>query len=325
LNVVIVGSGAVGTWFGRILEGIGCKVTFAPRNLADVKPVSADLAVVAVKAYDTASAILTLKALLGEESKATIFTLQNGIGNEEALAKAFGADAIMSGALTVPVERGIDGTVAAANRGGIGIAPVGRQANNWLIAALNASPVPLRVFEDFRAMKWSKLTLNLLANASCAILNVPPARVLADSQLFDLELEALREVDDVMRAARLARLDLPQYPVRALLTVARLPGGIARPLLGKRIARARGTKLPSLLVDLRAEKTMSEVAWLNGAVAGAARSLSLPAPVNAAFSRILDDITTMPALWSKYREHPEALLAEVSTERLRFTSEAKTS
>lgn len=317
MNAVIVGAGAVGTWFGRVLESIGCKVVFAPRELADVQPVSADLAVVTVKAYDTAQAILTLRALLGENSKATILTLQNGIGNEEALAKAFGADAIVSGALTVPIERAADGSIHAANRGGIAMAPVGKQANNWLVAALNSSQVPLRVVEDYRALKWSKLSLNIVANASCAILNLPPSRVLADPLLFDLEMEALRELDDVMRAAKLARLDLPQYPVRALMTIARLPGGIARPLLAHRISRARGSKLPSLLVDLRAEKTVSEIGWLNGAVAGAARSLSISAPVNAAFTRVLDDITTMPALWAKYREHPEALIAEVSTERRR--------
>ena len=317
MNVVIVGAGAVGTWFGRLLENIGATVSFAPREPSEVQVTPADLVVVAVKGYDTPGAIATIRALLGESGQATILTLQNGIGNEEALAKAFGADAVISGALTVPVERCADGIIAAANAGGIAIAPVGKLAHNWLVAALHASPVPLQVCENYRAMKWSKLTLNLVANASCAILNIPPSRVLADDMLFDLEMEALREVDQVMRAAKLARLDLPRYPVRALLTIAHLPGGLSRPLLAKRIARARGSKLPSLLVDLRAEKTLSEVAWLNGAVAGAARSLSLAAPVNAAFTRVLDDITTMPALWSKYREHPEALLAEVRTERRR--------
>lgn len=318
MNVVIVGAGAVGTWFGGLLTGIGCEVTFAPRDRAAARPVKADLAVVAVKSYDTAGAILTLRTLLGEESEAVILTLQNGIGNEEALAEAFGADAVMAGALTVPVMSLGEGKSGAAKRGGLALAPLGREAHNWLIAALNATPVPLRIFQDYRAMKWSKLVLNILANASCAILDVPPARIIADSRLFDLELEALREVDAVMRAAGVASVNLPRYPVRGLLALARLPGGLARVALGKRIAAGRGNKLPSLLIDLRAARRFSEVSWLNGAVAGAARSFSLPAPVNAAFSRLLSGITARPELWAAYREQPETLLAEVSAERRRF-------
>jgi 2-dehydropantoate 2-reductase len=319
LNVVIVGAGAVGTWFGDVLTGIGCEVTFAPRDRAAARPVKADLAVVAVKSYDTAGAILTLRALLGDESEAVILTLQNGIGNEEALAEAFGADAIMAGALTVPVVSLGNGKSGAAKHGGLALAPLGRQPHNWLIAALNATSVPLRIFQDYRALKWSKLALNILANASCAILDVPPAHIIADSRLFNLELEALREVDAVMRAAGVVSIDLPRYPVRGLLALARGPGGLARFVLGKRIAAGRGSKLPSLLIDLRAEKHFSEVSWLNGAVAGAARSFSLPAPVNAAFSRLLDRITATPELWVEYRERPEALLAEVSVERRRPT------
>ena len=323
MKVLIVGKGAVGTWFGGRLAAIGSDVVYAPRELADVVPVAADLAVVAVKAYDTPGAIETLRAALGTSPSATILTLQNGVGNEDALAKAFGADTVVAGALTVPVDCGADGDARAANSGGLGVAPVGAQPHNWLIAALAATGIPLRVVSDSRALKWSKLALNITANAACAILNMPPDRLLLQPKLFALEMEALRELRAVMHAAKLKRIDLPRYPVRMLLDLALLPSAAARLLLASRIAKARGSKLPSLLVDLRAEKTRSEVAWLNGAVAGAGRSLSLATPVNAALTRVLDDITTMPALWAKYREHPEALLAEVAVERRPLRKEIK--
>jgi hypothetical protein len=86
-------------------------------------------------------------------------------------------------------------------------------------------------------------------------------------------------------------------------------------MLAKRIAGARGTKPPSLLLDLRAGKNVTEVDVLNGAVADAGRANGVPTPVNAVFSRLVSDIAHMPALWAKYRERPQALVAEYRAER----------
>ncbi len=117
MRVYVVGGGAVGRYLGEALAATGAGVTYAPRAIADVTPVAADLAIVAVKAYDTDAAMETLRKALGENVDATILTPQNGVGNEERLATAFGADRIVSCALTVPVEIGADGRVVAAGAG----------------------------------------------------------------------------------------------------------------------------------------------------------------------------------------------------------------
>jgi hypothetical protein len=85
-------------------------------------------------------------------------------------------------------------------------------------------------------------------------------------------------------------------------------------VLANRIAGARGRKPPSLLLDLRAAKNRTEVDVLNGAVAAAARTSGVSAPVNMVFARVVSDIASMPQLWAKYRERPEALEAEVQAE-----------
>ena len=82
---------------------------------------------------------------------------QNGVGNEEKLAAAFGADAIVACALTVPVDRDARRRSVAANDGGIAFAPVGGDAHNWLIAAFEQTGMPVKVVADYRALKWSKL------------------------------------------------------------------------------------------------------------------------------------------------------------------------
>ncbi len=312
-----MGRGAVGTFLGERLQSIAVEVAYAPRTLDEVTPFEADLAIVATKAYDTESAIATLRKAIVAPERCVFVTPQNGVTNEEQLAAAFGADNVVSAALTVPVDRDRDGRVTAANAGGLAFAPVGDRAYNWLTATFASAGINVKVVEDWRAMKWSKLSLNVLANAGCAILNVLPNRLVHFEKIFALEIRMIREVRAVMKAMNLTPIDLPRYPVNALFGVATLPSPLARTLLANRIASGRGSKPPSLLLDLRAGKPQTEVDALNGAVANAGRALGVPTPVNAVYARVLDDITHMPQLWPKYRERPEALLAEVEAEMRR--------
>ena len=61
MKVYIVGKGAVGTYFGDILQDIGVEVAYAPRAIEDVRSYDADAAIVATKAYDTEGAVETLR------------------------------------------------------------------------------------------------------------------------------------------------------------------------------------------------------------------------------------------------------------------------
>jgi 2-dehydropantoate 2-reductase len=314
----VVGAGAVGQYLGEALRGAGCEVVYAPRHLDEVTPVAADLAIVAVKSFDTSSAIATLQRALSADSDATLLTPQNGVGNEERLADAFGADRVVSAALTVPVEVGADGKVVAANKGGLALAPVGAVAHSWLYAAFTRTRIPVTITADYRALKWSKLALNIVTNASCAILDVLPGDIVKLPEIFALELEAVREVRAVMRPLRIDPIDLPRYPVRAFFAAASLPDALARGVLGRRVAGARGRKAPSLLLDVRAGRGRSEVGALNGAVAEAVAFDSVPTPVNAAFARLADGVARDPSLRDDYRNNPAALLAAVDDERRRI-------
>lgn len=239
---------------------------------------------------------------------------QNGVGNEEKLALAFGADNVVAAALTTPVGRDRDGNARATKDGGLALAPIGSNAYNWLSATFASTGLVVKVVEDWRSLKWSKLALNVVANASCAILNVLPNRFVHFDKIFTLEIRMIREVRAVMQALAIEPIDLPRYPVRALFGVANLPSPVARTLLAHSIAGARGTKPPSLLIDLRRSKPRTEVDMLNGAVAVAGLEHRVPVPVNAVYARVLNDIAHTPPLWAKYREHPDRLEAEVEAE-----------
>jgi len=312
MKVYVVGAGAVGRYLGELLAAHGGDVVYAPRELDRVEPAAGvDLAIVAVKSYDTPGAIATLKRALGEASQTTILTVQNGVGNEEQLAGAFGADAVASGALTVPVHR--DGEkVRATGSGGLGIAPVGGGSINWLLAAFGAAGLEVQSYADYRALKWSKLIINLMANATCAILDSLPVNLVKHPGAFRVEVHALREALRVVRAQGIQLVDLPHYPVRALAMVLRLPSAVARLLLASRVAGARGEKPPSLLADLRQGRQRSEVGALNGAVVRAGKATGVRTPVNAVLTDTLEDIVRSHALWAKFRERPEALIARVN-------------
>jgi len=318
VKVYVVGAGAVGTYLGEALRATGATVTYAPRRLEDVKAMPADIAIVAVKSYDTDGAIQTLQRALGPQSDAAILTPQNGVGNEERLATTFGADRIVACALTVPVARTQSGAVATSKHGGMALAPMGALAHNWLVAAFDATTIPVKVSSDYRSLKWSKLAINIIANASCAILNVMPQRLVRMEHAFSLEIRAIRETRAVMAALGVSTVDLPRYPVRVLQGIVKLPMPVAKVVLAARVAGARGRKPPSLLLDLQGGKGRTEGDVLSGAVAAAGRSLGVPTPVNSAYARVLSDIALMPQLWAKYRERPAALFAEVEAEEARL-------
>lgn len=263
------------------------------------------LAILAVKGYDTPGAITTLKELAPQ----TILTLQNGLGHEERLAAVFGADRIISGAITTSVDAQSLTQISVTKLGGIGLASVGNVSLDAAQAALTAGGFQVAIFADYRAMKWSKALLNMLGNATAAILDWSVERVYADRRLIALELAALREALAVMRRLKLRPLNLPHYPAALLAFGVRgLPAPIFVPLLRSRVAGGRGGKAPSLLRDLQAGRRQSEGEFLYGAVAQAAELSGVAAPVNAALWRVLGSIARGETAWDAYRNRPEALL-----------------
>jgi len=270
-----------------------------------------ELVIVAVKAFATDDAARSIAAIAAC-AESTILTVQNGIGNEETLAAAFGADRIAAGALTVPVDRLDETTVAAPPTGGLTIAPVGSQPNNWVLAAFEKSGLIARAASDWRALKWSKLLINLVANAVCAALDMTPKEVYANGMAFSLERQCLRETVAVMDAAHLAAVPLVRFPVPQFAWAIRaLPASLLHALLAGRAANARGDKLPSLLIDARAGRLQSEVRWLNGAVADRASTAGLTAPANAVVTRVVAGFANGSVERASYRGRPEKLLAEI--------------
>ncbi len=269
-----------------------------------------DFALITVKAYDTAVVIAELKAV-DTGQLPPLLTLQNGVGNEEALVAAFGADQIVSGALDTPVSAPAPGQVQVhRERFKAGVAPVGRDAPVAAAAGLlRDAGFAVDAFADYRSLKWSKLLMNLLANAQCAILDWTPAQVMADPTASRLEAQAWQEAFAVMAAQGIRPVALAGYPLPLLTPVVRrLPAAWLAHGLKNFVSGGRGSKLPSLHVALAAGRR-SEVGWLNGAVARYGRAAGVPTPVNRALADALTALSNGEARREEWRGNPGAIVS----------------
>lgn len=338
-RVAVLGAGAVGTLLGGLLASSGAEVVLVdPRvppdagaeviiHEPDGRRIAArvgraaapaalarapDLAVLAVKTFDLAAALDDLRAWPGTP----VLTIQNGVGAEDLVAAARPGVGHVAGSLTAPVERLGALEVRWRGRGGIGLAPVAGAVDGLvddLVRAFTAAGLPARRLGDARAMKWSKLVANLVGNALSALADRDPGEIYADPALFDLERRQLLEALAVMRAQGIRVVALPGANVPLLALGVRLPAPVSRRILARVVGGARGGKSPSLRLHLRGGAPgLSEIAWLNGAVARAGGVLGVPTPVNDALATLVEAATVDSELAASLAAEPARIVDLVS-------------
>ena len=338
MNILIIGAGAIGGFIGgklaaqhnvmlfdraplvetvraRGLRVIELETASTVTNIAACAALDDifaqtprfDLAITCVKAFDTATAIQSLRPYADRIER--FLTPQNGVSNEDLLGAAFGRAKIISGTLLNPIAVPEIGVVRLEKAGrGIGLAPVGGPIDPY-VDVIRATQLPVRTYNDYRAMKWSKLILNLIGNATSAILDMPTRETFADQRVFTIEVAMLREALAVMRAQSIGTVNLPGSPVQLLAFGIRFaPSFLLQRILRPMVAGGRGDKPPSLLVDIRSGKTQSEIDELNGAIVQAGKAIGLKTPVNAALVGILHDLLNGKADRAEWRRNVDRLV-----------------
>lgn len=341
LRVLCFGVGAIGTYVGGSLALAGCEVVFIerpalvetllkkglhlglpvgekvvehPTIVQSIQKALAtgkfDVAILAIKSFDTASFIEEIFPFLG--SIPPILCLQNGVENEPALEKALGKEKVIAGTVTTAIGRRDVGDIMVERLRGIGVFS-GHPISSRLVEKMSEAGLKPELIPDAAAMKWSKMVTNLIANASSAILDMTPAEIFRHPGLFKIEIRQLREALAVMEKKNIKVIDLPGTPVKLLAWAVRtLPLAISRPLLAKAVGSGRGGKMPSFHIDLYSGRGVSEVDFLNGAVVRNGKQVSIPTPVNAALTEILLGMTRNEIKKVEYAHQPEALIALVN-------------
>jgi 2-dehydropantoate 2-reductase len=336
MKILVIGAGAIGSLVGGKLALAGEEVTLAGRprfaaavqarglHLIDetgersittivatasigeavaIRPEPFDLAIFTVKSYDTATALAELAAASDAQHRPvrSLLSVQNGVGNEEALAAAFPVTPVIAGSITTPVSVPDVATIRIDKpRYHLSLAPWRPAVAGPEFAAARAALARAGFSAEFYAgaagMKWTKLLMNMVGNATPAILGLPPDQLFADPAIVDIEIKAWREALAVMAAAGIAPVNMAQYPFRWLAPVIRLaPSAWIRPLLRKSVGGARGGKLPSFLLDIQAGKAQNEVGWLNGAVAALGAQTGVATPVNRRLTELVMAVAANPA------------------------------
>lgn len=296
-RVAIVGPGALGTLFGGLLAGAGHHVAMLARRpehadqlagygltverdgsarRADVRadtdpgrlgPV--DLAIVLVKATDTAAAARVLPSLLGASGAA--LTLQNGLGNVERLAEALGAERVLGGVTAQGATLLGTGRVRHAGFGPTALAEAtgGRSARSEAIARLlDEAGIPTRVADAVAPLVWGKLVANAAINSLGTLLRCSNGELVERAASDELFGDLAREVGAVAQAAGI-ELPFPDPAEHARAT-----------------ARATAANRNSMLQDVEAGRK-TEIDFINGAVATLGTRLGVPTPLNGAMTLLI--------------------------------------
>lgn len=342
LNLLIIGAGAIGTYIGCSLLLSGQRVVFLDRpGTADAMAAAGmrliingqirvidhpevmesipeslqkgpfDAALVAVKSFDTPALAERLSAFKGQMPP--ILCMQNGVENEEVYSKALGPDRVIAGTLTSAIGKPAFGTAVLERLRGIGIADQ-QEVSKKIVDGFNQAGLQARLYADDKSMKWSKLLTNLLANASSAILDMPPSEIYSHPGLYEMEARQIQEALEVMRRLNLQVVDLPGTPVRLLaLLMEFIPTWIGRRLSVRLLSRGRGEKMPSFHIDLHAGRGKTEVDYLNGAVVRIGKQLGVPTPVNRMLAETLQQLTNGGIPLDTYRGQAKKLLNHLKT------------
>ena len=276
LRIGVVGTGAVGGYYGAKLAYYGRDVHFLIRSEAERAAVRrfglqvrsrqgnfrvarvhshattaeigpCDLVLIALKATANDALPALLPPLIGPDT--LLLTLQNGLGNEEFLAGHFGAERVLGGLCFVCLHKTAPGVIEHQGHGNVVLGEHGGYPlprTHDIAWEFKRCGVTARVAANLAEARWRKLVWNIPFNGLTLLataqrpLTAPPvctADLLADDALAYL---TRRLMDEVIAAAR----KLGHH----------IPGDYAD-LQFKKTAEM-GAYLPSTLVDYLAGRTI---------------------------------------------------------------------
>ena len=253
--MVIFGCGALGTVFAKLLADAGHRVWAVCRSREHRKAIQAhgllviedgkqhrvplhgtpgqvrvfaklpssrqfpnaacDLVIVLVKSFDTECAATALGEVL--TPSVPVLTLQNGLGNAEALAKRLKRNPILAGTTTFGAYRESPGMVRLTGRGECEIGAWNRAAEDHLkpvALLLRQCGIPCSISQHVKSVLWKKLAISATINPLTAILRVRNGELLDWRNRHPVFRVGVREVvaevvEELRHVAAKSRIALP--------------------------------------------------------------------------------------------------------------------
>jgi 2-dehydropantoate 2-reductase len=290
MKVAIVGPGAMGCLFGAMLSRGGQEVWLIDRRPERARLLArqgiwvsgisgefnarvcatgsvreagtVDLVLIAVKSYDTEEAGRTAEALLNDRT--AVLSLQNGLGNIEALEEILGRGQVLGGVTAHGATLITPGQVRHAGRGTTTIGELDGELTDRareVAAALSGAGLHAELTADLRSVLWGKLAVNAGVNAVATLAEVRNGGILESRHLRSLMRSAVAEVVDVA-AARGTEMPEPDMPGYA-----------------EGVCQRTADNVNSMLQDVR-RRRRTEVEAINGAVVEAGEEVGVSTPTN---------------------------------------------
>jgi 2-dehydropantoate 2-reductase len=308
MRFAILGSGAVGGYYGAKLARAGHAVTFIARGahlaairqrgLAIRSPMlgdftvdasaeedttrvgHVDVVVVAVKAYDNPTALPLIAPMLGPDS--AVLTVQNGLDSAADVAAVVGEAPVLGGTTYIAsalAEPGVIEQTGTHRRIVFGevFGELPRQSARVraIHGVLNSADIQSEAVDDGRVPIWEKFVFLVTLAGFTGASRLPIGPLWADPQIREQFLEGCREVERVARAEGVAvRADVIE---RITTYVAAIPG----------------TMRSSLLIDLSQGKRI-EVEALQGSIVRRARAIGVPVPIMSTLYALLKPYAAGP-------------------------------
>lgn len=229
-----------------------------------------ELILMLVKAHQTAVAAQNLPPLLGGAS--IVLTLQNGIGNLEAMAAVIGWSHLAAGVAFLGVTRLGVNQISLAGVGPLVLGLPSSSQVPWtalerIAAILQNAGFDCRLEADIQAVLWDKLLLNAGINPVTALTRLANGELVKVPEAWETAVAAVQEAWNVAKALG---LHLPPEPVARL----------------RQVCQATARNLSSMLQDIMAPR-QTEIEAINGQIVLHGQRVGKPTPVNATLTNLV--------------------------------------
>lgn len=305
VKILVVGAGALGSVFGCLLRDKGHEVGFLQpgAKLDDIRELGLtvtglfgehhctgfslynspdqvptdyyDLILITVKSFHTREAVEQVAAKIG--SNALVISLQNGLGNYEAIRKRVGEKQVLAarvifGARIIKRAHSMVTVYAEPVMIGSPANAVEMSRIEQIARAFSEAGIPTEATREVNKYIWAKMLYNCTLNPLSGILNVPYGKLLEADGTKNLMRRIVEEIFAVAHAHNIALFwQEPQEYIH---------------LLFGRLIPDTAAHFASMAQDLSAGRH-TEIDAMNGAIVQLGEEVGVSCPVNATVSDLV--------------------------------------
>lgn len=308
MKILVYGAGSIGLVFGAFLAKAGEDVVLLGRanNMETIKstglkvegiwgnftvPIPSayshseqlkqdhaetfDLILLTVKSYDTVSAMANIRNIAGINTM--ILSLQNGLGNTEAISLVAGEAQTLGGRVIFGAENFEPGTVrVTVSADDVVIGRISKKTPPEIVEEIantfTAAGIKTRTTEEINKFIWGKVLYNCCLNALATVLQVTYGQLLESEYSKDI---MKRVINEIYKVALKANIELDPKTKEEYTKI----------LFNKLIPLTSSHKA-SMLQDIEKNKK-SEIDHLNRMIVRMGKDHGVPTPTNQLLTELI--------------------------------------